>query len=186
MEKQPQQKLPNDPSPHDTVEKIAAFCNEIAQNYAVYQDDDEAVLVAAKGAIKHAIRSIVEAGLPPIPNPPRNPCTVTEALDALGRIALWCGSPADSPGKKRKRRSAAKTNPLTPIQVKTVQVVGECEGDVAKAAKRLGKDRSTVQESYTAAMSKLGKSAVKHKTRSMPRDKRGQEHLSEGDDRRKS
>ena len=85
--------------------------------------------------------------------------------------------------RKRKQHDAAVSS-LTPIQAETVHMVGECEGDVAKAARRLGKDRKTVQQSYESAMAKLGKVAVTPRTVGAPQDKSGQCTLSEADDRR--
>jgi hypothetical protein len=94
--------------------------------------------------------------------------------------------PADKPARRTRRGTKPrKPRPLTGRQVEAVQVVGECKGDIAKAAKRLGLHRKTVAESYKAGLTKLGKVAVKHGTRLFPRDRRGQEDIAEGDDTRR-
>ncbi len=90
--------------------------------------------------------------------------------------------------QKQRRRGTAprKPRPLTARQAEVVQIVGECKGVIAVAARQLGRDRKTVAEIYKAAMAKLGKSVVrsKDKTRLLPRDKRGQEAVSDADDMR--
>jgi predicted DNA-binding protein (UPF0251 family) len=93
----------------------------------------------------------------------------------------------DDANKQRRRPSKTrKPRPLTTNQVEAIQIVGECKGNVSQAAKRLRKDRKTVDEQYRAGLKKLGKSVVRSrdKTRLLPRDRRGQENLSEDDDRR--
>lgn len=90
---------------------------------------------------------------------------------------------------KRNRRQATKARKprrLTPRQAEVVQIVGECKGNIAEAARRLGLDRKTVDESFKAGLAKLGKEAVRScdKTRLFVRDRRGQEIVSESDDRR--
>ncbi len=86
---------------------------------------------------------------------------------------------------RKRKRQAMKASPLTAKQTEAVQVVGECKGSFAEAGRRLGVDRKTVQQHYQAAMKKLGKSAVKHATQSLPSDRRGQADLSADDDRRR-
>ncbi len=89
-----------------------------------------------------------------------------------------------SPAKRGRRRSTGATKPLTDRQLEICQVVGECKGNIAEAARRLGKDRKTIKEAHDAANKKLGKIVVRHKTAPLPSDKRGQEALSKEDDRR--
>jgi len=90
------------------------------------------------------------------------------------------------PGRKRSRRpsKSRKPRPLTVLQTEAVQIVGECKGNIAQAAKRLGKDRKTIAQAYKAGLAKLGKQPVKHGTRTLARDRRGQVDLAEGEDRR--
>jgi DNA-binding CsgD family transcriptional regulator len=85
--------------------------------------------------------------------------------------------------RRRKRRSLAIPQ-LTPKQLEACQTVAECNGDIAEAARRLGRDRKTIKQHLDAAQNKLGKSAVKHATQSLPNDRRGQANLSAEDDRR--
>lgn len=107
-----------------------------------------------------------------------------EFSDALDEAA----KPARKKPKRTRRPSKArKPRPLTPRQIEVVQIVGECKGNIAKAARQLGKDRKTVEEAYRAGMAKLGKTVYRSrdKTRLLPRDKRGQEAVSEEDDLRR-
>jgi len=100
------------------------------------------------------------------------------AEDADGKIP-----DVKSKGKGRaKRRRMSNPSPLTAKQVEAVQIVSECKGNLAEAAKRLGVHHSTLQEHHKAAMKKLGKSVVKHATRPMPEDRRGQANVADGDD----
>jgi hypothetical protein len=89
-------------------------------------------------------------------------------------------------GDNRPRRNRKPLNPkeLTPKQLEASQIVAECKGDIAEAARRLGKDRATVEQHYRAAMKKLGKTVVKYKTKQLPSDRRGQANLADGQDRR--
>jgi DNA-binding CsgD family transcriptional regulator len=89
--------------------------------------------------------------------------------------------------KRRRATKPRKPRPLTPRQTEVVQIVGECKGNVAAAARRLGRDRKTVAQNYTAAMAKLGKEVFRSrdKTRLLARDRRGQETVSVEDDRRR-
>lgn len=59
-----------------------------------------------------------------------------------------------------RRRPAQGRKELTNRQVEAVQIVGECEGDIAKAARQMGLDRKTVEQHYNAGLSKLGVTAA--------------------------
>lgn len=85
---------------------------------------------------------------------------------------------------RRRRKSDNMPKPLTAKQLEAVQIVGECKGNITKAAEQVGIDRKSMQERYDAAMTKLGASAVKHKTKQLGNDKRGQANIVGGDDRR--
>lgn len=104
--------------------------------------------------------------------------------DKLNAMSAPKGGPG-TPRKRRRRKTDAAPRPLTPKQTEVVQIVGECKGNLAEAARRLGIDRATVEEYYEAANKKLGKQAVKHATRNLPTDKRGQDNLSSDDDQRR-
>ena len=103
-------------------------------------------------------------------------------------LTAWLKEVRETGSEKRPRRrrpsTARKPRPLTARQTEVVQVVAECRQNFAAAAKRLGRDRKTVEESYRAAMQKLGMTAVKHGTKLLPHDRRGQANLSDSDDRR--
>jgi hypothetical protein len=87
---------------------------------------------------------------------------------------------------RRRPGTVKKLRRLTIPQTEAVQIVGECKGNIAEAARRLGKNRKTVEEAYKAGLKKLGKQAVRSrdKTRLFARDRRGQDCISEDDDRR--
>lgn len=91
-------------------------------------------------------------------------------------------------GRGRKRRggtpSANKVYPLTERQLDALHIVGECKGNIAEAARRLRKDRTTVRQHYRVAMRKLGRRAQEYQTQRLPMDRRGQLHASKADDLR--
>jgi hypothetical protein len=89
--------------------------------------------------------------------------------------------------KRRRKFGTQKPRPLTTRQVEVVEIVGECRGNVAEAARRLGRDRKTIEETYRAALAKLGKSVYwnRNKTRLLTRDCRGQEDVADIDDQRR-
>lgn len=93
---------------------------------------------------------------------------------------------SNPPAKKpRRKRDSGKVRPLTPKQTEAVQIVGECKGNIAEAARRLGVDRKTIGQHYAAGLAKLGRAApAKHATRRLPEDRRGQADVPEGADRR--
>lgn len=110
-----------------------------------------------------------------------------ERLTRLGNIVTMPAGSAEqeAPTPRRKNRvKPATERPLSALQSETVQVVGECKGNYAEAAKRMGKDRKTVEECYKTAMKKLGRAIVKHKTKAMGTDRRGQADIGTDDDRR--
>jgi hypothetical protein len=81
----------------------------------------------------------------------------------------------------RKRRPAVKQ--MTPTQALTFQMVAECEGNIAKAARLLGKDRKTVAQSYEEGLAKVGRGTAKAATKRLSRDKRGQVEVKRTDRR---
>jgi hypothetical protein len=91
------------------------------------------------------------------------------------------------PDKPKRRTPRPPTEPreLTKKQAEAVQVVGECKGSIADAARRLARDPKTVRQHYNAAMEKMGRKVVKAATKPTPTDRRGQEKLADGDDRRR-
>ena len=111
-------------------------------------------------------------------------------LSIAGRIP-WLRRAIKKPSQTRRARRGTKLRKLralTSAQTAAIQIVGECKGNIAEAARRLGKDRKTVEESYRTGLLKLNKTAFwnKGKTRLLPRDRRGQEVASDTDDRRRS
>ena len=92
----------------------------------------------------------------------------------------------DVPKAKRgKRRQSSKPRPLTPKQTEALQIVGECGGDIAEAARRLGKDRKTVEQHYQAGLAKLGRAmGRKPKVEQLRNGLRGQPEVTAEDDRR--
>jgi predicted DNA-binding protein (UPF0251 family) len=87
--------------------------------------------------------------------------------------------------RKRRRSSNETPKPLTELQVEAIKLHGDCEGNTAEVARRMGISRKAAEQHIKLANKKLGKMAVqKKKTKSLPTDRRGQENLSEDDDRR--
>jgi len=111
--------------------------------------------------------------------------------DMVASLAAWVRKAETKPCKVRRlvvRRAASdkpkKVNPLTPRQAEVVQIVGECNGNLAEAGRRLGRDRKTIQDAYKTAMGKLGKTVYRSRdrvgntTHLYGRDKRGQSDVS--------
>jgi hypothetical protein len=92
-----------------------------------------------------------------------------------------------SPPKRRRQGTAKKPRPLTARQTEVIQIVGECKGNLAQAATRLGRNRKTIVEIYKAGMKKLGKdvSHAKKSDRLIARDRRGQSDVADIDDSRR-
>lgn len=108
-------------------------------------------------------------------------------LDRLGCMApseetRAADAPPQSGGgkKKRKRAKPAKVErPLTPNERKTLEVVGRHTGNIASAARELGRDPKTVRENYFRAQEKMNKTiAAISRSKSgdvpLPTDRRGQ------------
>jgi len=110
----------------------------------------------------------------------------TAILQGLREFSKAFGGKATAKKRNRARNKPKKFRPLTARQTETAQIVAQCNGNIAEAARRLGKDRKTVVESYKAAMAKIGMEAVRSrdKTCLLPRDKRGNVTISSDDDRR--
>jgi predicted DNA-binding protein (UPF0251 family) len=88
------------------------------------------------------------------------------------------------PKRRRRPPLARKVRPLTPKQTEAVQIVGECKGSFADAARRMGLDRKTVRQHYYAGMKKMGRAiGKKPKTERLSQDSRGQATVSQ--DRRR-
>jgi hypothetical protein len=87
---------------------------------------------------------------------------------------------------RRRRRRTARPRPLTTLQLEAIKVVSDCKGNIAEAARRLGRDRKTIGQHYKAGIKKLGKAAshLKHLPQKLPTGCRGEEYLSGEDDRR--
>jgi hypothetical protein len=102
-------------------------------------------------------------------------------------VAIPKTSEVKSAAKKPRKRRQSDPRPLTPIQAEAVQIVGECQGDIAKAARHLGKDRKTVEQNYEAGMAKLaatGSSDNKRKPGGLPTGLRDDAEVTADDDRR--
>jgi predicted DNA-binding protein (UPF0251 family) len=100
-------------------------------------------------------------------------------------LRQWKAWASHAPGRSKptKRQRARNPKPLTAKQLEVVQTVGECEGNIAEAARRLGKDRKTVDEAYKAACEKIGMAAPSaKKTIRLAQDMRGQETIASNDD----
>jgi hypothetical protein len=91
---------------------------------------------------------------------------------------LWTVQSRRITGKRAPpRRRLVSPRPLTDIQALTCQRVGECDGDITKAAKQLGKHRKTVEQSFKEGMRKLGQEAghqVRAATQRLTRGRRGE------------
>lgn len=113
-----------------------------------------------------------------------------EGLKELKRLSYKLETEAAVPAARAKRAEnrrrrpplASKVRPLTAKQTEALQIVGECKGSYADAAKRMGLNRKTVKQHYEVACRKMGYSVSKTKTLSIPLDRRGQENVAGPDD----
>jgi DNA-binding CsgD family transcriptional regulator len=91
-------------------------------------------------------------------------------------------------GRPRRRRQTKSILPLTKRQNEVVAMVAQCNGNIAEAARRLGRTPKTVREAYAAARGKLRAAGValsksgKAKTHRLLEDHRGQIFLAGQDD----
>lgn len=106
-------------------------------------------------------------------------CCLDE-LDSEMTVSQELGA-AENPAArfpKRRNRQSAKPRTVTAAQAEAVQMVGECKGSLAEAARRLGKNRKTVEQHYIAGLRNANICAAvldqKPKKRNLPHDKRGQ------------
>lgn len=61
------------------------------------------------------------------------------------------------PGKQRRRGGGQTAErPPTPKQTEAVMIVGECGGNISKAARKLGQNRKTTDQNYKAGLRKVG------------------------------
>lgn len=78
---------------------------------------------------------------------------------------------------KRRRRRVYKKKP-TQRQLEVVQIVGECKGVFAEAARRMNLNESTIRQHYYAGLenadAKNLNSKIKNTYRRLPQDHRGQ------------
>jgi len=107
-------------------------------------------------------------------------------VTAIKNVMPAAPSSGAKPVKRRqsKRRKSSIESSLTGKQLEAMQIVGECKGDLAEAARRMGKDRSTIKQHYDAATAKLGKRPVKHSTKRHATDRRGQADIATDADKR--
>lgn len=78
---------------------------------------------------------------------------------------------------RRRRRTLPSDRTLTKKEIRVLQAVGKSGGNIAKAARELGKHRTTVREQYDNAMAKIGRKAkaeFKASLMPLPADNRGQ------------
>jgi len=144
-----------------------------------YLHDASIAQDTTQGELKGVLMLAYE--LPKVPAPEKT----IEKLDAVIK-ELGGKAPSGAAGRKRRRASdkPRKQRPLTQRQSEVVQIVGECKGNLAESARRLGRDRKTIEDTYRAAMDKLGKTVYRSKdrvgntTKLHARDRRGQDDIS--------
>jgi hypothetical protein len=106
-------------------------------------------------------------------------CAAVEEAIGIG------GMPGKAGKKKRHNRQTSIERTPTEKQLEAVQIVGECKGSFSDAARRLGKNRKTVEQHYKAGMRNAGSLASaltqKHRTQQLPHDGRGQVAIADDD-----
>ncbi len=95
------------------------------------------------------------------------------------------GSRLSGKKQRRRRRSTQQPKKLTPKQTEALKLHGDCNGNIAEVARRIGKDRKTAEQHVNAAFTKLGQNVpTKAKTTSLKTDRRGQADIAKSDDHR--
>ena len=147
------------------------------------QDDEAALKSFSELLTPDGMQSVtsIEAGM--MPDRLRSELAPNAFAASAYAADILLAPPSKAKSRKRSR-TLPKDRELTAKQVEAVQVFGECKGNKAAAARRLGIDRSSLAERLDRAWEKLGKRATKHATKAIPRDRRGQAHVSAEDDRR--
>lgn len=108
-------------------------------------------------------------------------CSLNPLLTA--HLAALGGTPKKQGSKRKRRRTSPRAEaPLTNKQVEAMQLVGECKGNFAAAAKAAGKSRQAMKKLYDKGASKVGLAAPKHRTQRLPTDRRGQEMIPSPED----
>ncbi len=107
---------------------------------------------------------------------PANVLACLESAAADLRAAVDAELPQATSGTttRRRRKGRQKARALTEKQAEAVQLVGEHKGNRTAAAEAAGVSRQVMTRRYEAAMRKLGRSALKHRTVPLPQDRRGQ------------
>jgi hypothetical protein len=128
------------------------------------------------------------------------PAAADDATDATGTLGASVSEPAaagDAGGgqgeetaakSKRKKKRRCPLRPLTDRQAEVMEVVARHEGNIPAAAAELGVSRQYTSDTYRTGCRKLGmqpKRRSAHKEQPFPRDRRGQDRVAEGDDRRR-
>jgi len=144
------------------------------------QKSHEQVLTVLAGAVCAALQQQRSAATAQPADSPA--CTATVALPTSSEAVT---DNQRATAAKRRRRRSDKVRPLTLRQTQVLAAVGECNGNLAAAARQLGVDRKTVAQHYEACLRKLGREAVRHATRRLPTDRRGQLNVCPEDDRRR-
>lgn len=119
--------------------------------------------------------------------------TVYEITDDLWLFMRQCQGKSKSknesrtpPRRRINRRPGGKQTPrLTGRQLEAHRLYGETNGNMSEVARRMGVKPTTAKQHYDAANEKLGRiagSQIKPKTQSLPRDRRGQETVSDPDE----
>ena len=119
-------------------------------------------------------------------SPGRCPDIPRERVAALSAAKTRLGrAKKTDPEVKRRRRPPLQPKRLTAKQIEASKLHGECKGNIAEVARRMGKDRSTAEQHIVAAFTKLGKSVpTKPKTTKLKTDRRGQSDVTKSDDHR--
>jgi hypothetical protein len=103
--------------------------------------------------------------------------TVVECERWLPAINRRRSAKAKANGRKPRSRTLVSERCPTPAETEALYAYGECKGNVAAAARRLGKDRSTVAEQIKKGLAKVGKTSKREYLKSigkLPADRRGQ------------
>ncbi|QDU34899.1 Sigma-70, region 4 [Poriferisphaera corsica] len=100
----------------------------------------------------------------------------------LQQLHAECEETKPKKRRKRSQRKGVVDANLTEKQAEAFWMVQDCNGNIAEAARRLGKDRKTIEQHYKRACEILGKKAVSHiEKQNLPHDQRGQAMIASND-----
>jgi predicted DNA-binding protein (UPF0251 family) len=140
-------------------------------------------VVKVQQQLFHTVLRALHAGARALPQSDDYSHTLAR-LDQM--IAVAAERKQLEPGTRQPQQAPVHSTPLTAKQLEAVHMVGECQGNIAEAARRLGKSRSTIARHYKAGMAKSAEAPPPRSSSQSPQstDRASRERPANGGDRR--